>query len=308
MRTLAANLRPLRTELVGVAGLVALLVLAAAIVGGRLALLALPAVCLDPTSTDALCAGRGQDALEFQSLTNWISPLAFAAAGLPGIAGVLLGIATVGKELDQQTAVLAWSVSPSRRRWLLARSLPLLALLILLGLGCAQLIVWLASVAYPGQPVPVRFDSIQFVGLAPTALAISSFGITVVIGAMLGRLLPALLAAGALVLATYVLISNGNQRLMANESLLADVSLVGDGFELEPVLRAPDGQIISWGDAYPQWVDPDTGQVRDGVTELVRYVPIEIYPEVAARYVLFHIVVGLAALTLGFAVVERRSP
>jgi hypothetical protein len=38
-----------------------------------------------------------------------------------------------------------------------------------------------------------------------------------------------------------------------------------------------------------------------------RYVPIEIFPAVAARYVLLHVVGGLMALTLAFAVVERRS-
>ena len=40
-----------------------------------------------------------------------------------------------------------------------------------------------------------------------------------------------------------------------------------------------------------------------------RYVPIEIHPQVAARYVLFHLFGrSLTALTLAFAVVERRSP
>ena len=66
--------------------------------------------------------------------------------------------------------------------------------------------------------------------------------------------------------------------------------------------------VRGWSDAFPDYADENTGQLADGVTEMTRTVPIEIYPQVAARYALLHVFLGLTALTIAFAVVERRSP
>ena len=73
---------------------------------------------------------------EYQAFAaSWGGSVAVAATMLPAIAGVILGIAAVAKELDQRTAVLAWSVNSSRRHWLLQRVIPLLAVIVVLGLG-----------------------------------------------------------------------------------------------------------------------------------------------------------------------------
>jgi hypothetical protein len=152
------------------------------------------------------------------------------------------------------------------------------------------------------------FERIAVSGLGPLAGGISAFGITVVVGAMLGRVLPGLLAAGAFVLFAALLIQQGNERLMSGETLVAEPSLAGPGRQLDSLLRTPDGRVISWNDAFPDYADPNTGQPLAGVTEMVRYVPIEIYSQVAERYVLLHLLVGFLSLTLAFAVVERRSP
>jgi hypothetical protein len=309
MITLRAALRPLRTELLGVGGLVLLLLLAAAGVALRLLLFQLPQACLDPASIDPACAGRQFDAAQYQSFAgDWVTAVASWAAFVPALAGVILGIAVVAKELDQRTAVLAWSVGPSRRRWLLQRTIPLLGVLVLLGIGCAQLTVALLRLRSPSSDIPVDFASIPFLDFGPAALAVSSFGLTVVVGAMLGRLLPSLLAAGAFVLFGTLLISQGSERLMAGESLVVESSRAVDGRIIDALLRTPDGRIIGWGEAFPEFADPNTGGPRPGVTEMTRYVPFEIYPVVAARYALLHLAVGLAALTLTFMVVERRSP
>jgi hypothetical protein len=125
---------------------------------------------------------------------------------------------------------------------------------------------------------------------------------------MLGRLLPGLLAAAAFVLFASLLVQQGNERFMAGESLVAEPQFAGAGRQIDFLLRAPDGQILSWDEAFARYGNPETGELGPGVTEMTRYVPIEIYPQVAARYVLFHILIGFTALTLAFAVVERRSP
>jgi hypothetical protein len=109
MRTMLAALRPLRTELIGVAGLTALLALAATGVALRLLAFDLPAVCLDLSSTDVACRGRQFDAIAYEAFAStWTGAVAYVGAFLPAIAGVVLGIAAVAKEVDQRTTVLAW--------------------------------------------------------------------------------------------------------------------------------------------------------------------------------------------------------
>ena len=311
MTSLRATLRPLRTELLGVVGLTALVLLAAGAVAARLLAYDLPAACFDFSSVDPACVARQYDVAAYMSLAgNWGGTVAVVATVLPAIAGVILGVAAVAKELDQRTAVLAWSVGPSRRRWLIQRVVPLLGVVVVLGILSVQLAGVMLRVnnpgseAFPGQ----EFERIGSTGFGPMAGGISAFGITIVVGAMLGRVLPAFLAAGAFVVFGALLIQQGNERIMAGESLVAEQVLAGPGRQIDSVLRTPDGRIISWGEAFPEFADPDTGQLRAGVTEMSRYVPIEIYPAVAARYVLLHVLVGLTALTLAFAVVERRSP
>ena len=306
---ITATLRPLRAELIGVAGLVILWALAAGAVVGRLLAFQIPAACFDPGSTDPACVARAVDVNRYQDFAgNWLTAVALVAAYVPALAGFILGIATVAKELDQRTAVLAWSVGSSRRGWLLQRTLPLVGLLVVLGIAAAQLIPALARLRTPGYELPVEFDTIPYLGLGPAAFAVSAFGLTVLVGAMLGRILPSLLAGGAFVVFATLLIAQGNERLTAGESIVVESTMSIPGRPIDALLRTPDGRIIGWDEAFPDYVDENTGQPKEGVTEMSRVIPIEIYPQVAARYVLLHLVVGLAALTLAFAVVERRSP
>ena len=311
MTGLRATLRPLRTELLGVAGLTALVVLAAGAIVARLLAYDIPLACFDFASLDPACIALQHDIAEYQSLSgNWGQSITVFATLLPPIAGVILGIAAVAKELDQRTAVLAWSVHPSRRRWLLQRVIPLLIVVVALGLGSVQLTTSMYRLEHPGSELlgQESFESISYLGFAPMAAGVSAFGVTIVIGAMLGRLLPALLAAAAFVLFANLLIQQGNDRLMSDESLVAEAQQMGPGRQVDSLLRTPDGQIISWNDAFPAYADPETGELLPGVVEMVRYVPLEILPQVAARHVVFHLLLGLVALTLAFAVVERRSP
>jgi hypothetical protein len=308
--TLRATLRPLRTELLAVAGLVILWALFAGAIVARLLAFQIPASCFDLESGDPVCVAKAIDVMRYQDLAgNWLTAVAYVATFLPAIAGIILGIAAVAKELDQRTAVLAWSVSASRRTWLLQRSIPIVGLLVVLGIAVAQLIPALLLLRSPGSSsLPVDFDSIPYLDLGPAALAVTAFGLTMMVGAMLGRVLPSLLAAGAVIMFAALLVGQGNERLMAGESLVVDSSVCCQGRQIDTLLRTPDGRIISWDEAYPDYVDVNTGEPRSGVTQLARYIPIEIYPQVAARYALLHVVIGLVALTMAFAVVERRSP
>jgi hypothetical protein len=99
---------------------------------------------------------------------------------------------------------------------MLQRVLPLLGIIALIGIGSAQLFVIMARLHSPGAGDPLAgagFELIAVTGFGPMAGGISAFGITIVVGAMLGRLLPGLLAAAAFVLFASLLIQQGNERL-----------------------------------------------------------------------------------------------
>jgi hypothetical protein len=305
----------MKVELFALAGVATLLVAASLAIAARLAAFSLPAACFDFSAADPTCAARQYDLAAYQRFAEGtIPPIRLLATLLPPLAGLILGIATVGKDLDQRTAVLAWSLGPSRRRWLLQRVLPIAVFVGLLGLGAPQLVEALVRLERTGDAfssatvVQPDFYTIQQIGFAPALIGLSAFGLTTMVGAMLGRLLPALLAAlGIIVLAT-LLIGRGTDWLMSSETLIADMDHVGAGNQVDSMLRTPDGQIIRWDDAFPTYADPETGQLLPGVTQMIRYVPIEVLPVATARFLLLHAAVALMALTLAFAVVDRRSP
>lgn len=141
MTSLRATLRPLRTELLGVAGLTALLLLAAGSIAARLAAFGIPPECFELVNGESACLAHQLDVYAYQSFAgNWGGAVAIAATILPAIAGVILGTAAVAKELDQRTTVLAWSVDSSRRHWLLQRVVPLLGVIVVLGILSTQLV------------------------------------------------------------------------------------------------------------------------------------------------------------------------
>jgi hypothetical protein len=309
MTTIRAVLRPLRLELAGVAGIVALLGLAAAVVTLRLATLDVPPACLDTESLDPACLPWFNEALQYQDFSsNWLTAVAGFAVYVPALAGIVLGIATVAKELDQRTAVLAWSVGPSRRTWLLQRTALLAGVIVLIGAFVWWLIEQLWLLRGGGAEIQPAFETLPTLGAGPMVLGLSAFGVSVMVGAMLGRLLPTVLAAGALVLFTGLLIGQLNDRLMDNETLVVEAGMAIEGRPVASMLRTPDGAFIDWGQAFPDYAEPNTGELRPGVIEMLEVVPIEIYPQVAARFLLLHLVVALTTLTLAFVVVERRSP
>jgi hypothetical protein len=119
---------------------------------------------------------------------------------LPLVAGVLAGSVLVAREIEHRTAQLAWSVGPSRRRWYLDRLLPVLGVVLI-----ATVLPAIAAEILEGarQPWVEPLASAADYGLRgpiPVALAVAALGISVLIGALMGRMLPALIVAALLVI------------------------------------------------------------------------------------------------------------
>lgn len=120
-----------------------------------------------------------------------------AMAVLPLLLGILVGVPLVGSEIETRTATIAWSLGPSRRRWLAVR-------LLILGVGLAAVLALPAiaadqlSTVRPPQYDPASATLVDYGLRGPLVVfrGLAAFAIGVTLGLALGRVLPALLVAG----------------------------------------------------------------------------------------------------------------
>jgi hypothetical protein len=130
-----------------------------------------------------------------------------AMAIVPFVTGALLGVLVVAREIEQRTATLPWSLSGSRTRWLLRAALPLAALLLLLLTFLAFAATFLEAARTPGSDPAASLNDYGLRGPLIVFRGLLAFAIGVLTGALLGRVLPALIvAAVACILAFNVLL------------------------------------------------------------------------------------------------------
>jgi hypothetical protein len=133
----------------------------------------------------------------------------FAAMSIvPWLVGGMIGVVIVGREVEQRTAPLAWSLSPDRRRWLLPRAAVGGALVALLLLLPASLTTELVRLARPWRAPTESFDQFGLYGPLIVVRGLTGFAIGLLAGAALGRVLPALLTAGLACAAVWLLLSS----------------------------------------------------------------------------------------------------
>jgi hypothetical protein len=318
MTGLALTIRSHRYEML-VSGALAILALAAALfVVVRLSTAGIPVECFHQS---------GGSCLAFQALVqdylSFAADKGFLALGgitiLPILSGLIVGITLAGKEIDRGTVVFAWSMSPSRRRWLLARVVPIGVAVVALSLAGGFLADQLEALRDPGVDPQRSFEHIGLRGIVLGAEALAAFGVSLAAGAILGRILPALLIGGALALGSVALVTIGSDTMLRNETVWVDGGDTGPtGPERWRVVdyrvRDPkDGTVITWEQAYERYgqnVDPENPEVdwSQQLTTVLLVNPGEMYPLAADRMALFYAVIGLAGCVLTFAAVDRRRP
>ena len=113
----------------------------------------------------------------------------------PILAGIIVGAPLVAREIEQGTAPLSWSLSGSRRRWLLGKVLAGILLLVpmMLAVGFAADI--LQGADSPGLNVHAAFESYASRCVIDVFWALAAFAGTFALGTMLGRTLPAIILA-----------------------------------------------------------------------------------------------------------------
>jgi hypothetical protein len=126
-----------------------------------------------------------------------------AMALLPYAVGLVLGVPIVGRELEARTAATAWALAGSRRRWLVGRLIPvaLLLLLLMVAAGAAAAVL---EAARTGDGIwSNAYQDAELFGAPVVAHALAGFGVGLLIGALMGRTLPALIVGAVIAIALF---------------------------------------------------------------------------------------------------------
>ena len=301
------TLRLGRFEIVTLGLMLVVTIIGSVLAAAHIAGLAPPVACFGPfmESRPASCddASRGF----YDALSTFGGPLNMALVFLPFAAGLFLGVPIVGREIERGTTRLAWSLAPSRWRWYLARLLPALALVAVLSFLAGYAADRMLAAAEPGLDVEAAFEGFGLRGVVLASRAVFVFTIGVAVGAIVGRLLPAIIIT-AIVAA--VGIAGGTQvhhRILAGEvvPVAQDAFRRGDLW-MDTRFQLPDGSLVGWdhftdSDPYDQF-----GVSR--YPEFTMVVPGERYRLVETREGLVLAAASLGALLIGGFVVARRRP
>lgn len=301
MTDLRIALRPVRFEfsVLGVLGFIT--VALAAAVTLRLGALDVPRLCFDPAQ---ICPAPAALA-DYQRFAGTFIPLATIVIGLaPAAAALVVGVSLVGKELDNRTTVLAWSLSTSRRRWLALRVAPVAVVVLAVGLVGGAFSDRLIALSNPMIDPSSNLAGLGFRGWAPASQSLAVFGISLLIGAVSGRLMPSLLLSVVLAGGAYAGIAGANEFGLMGETIVVDASYeIGGAITREPLVRAPGGDIVTWDEALVRY-----GEEAPLLPQLLRINPGELVRPANLRLALLFSVVGLTSITLAFATVDRRRP
>ena len=117
---------------------------------------------------------------------------------LPLVAGVLAGSVLVAREVEHRTTQFAWSVGTSRRRWFVDRVAPMFVVAVGAVVLAAIVAEVLEASRAPWMNPLVSARDFGLRGPIVVALAVAAFGVSVFVGAVVGRMLPALILSAVL--------------------------------------------------------------------------------------------------------------
>ena len=236
------------------------------------------------------------------------------SAFLPMIGGALLGSLIVAREIEHRTAQLAWSLSPSRGRWLMERVLPILVpfALVLIALAFASELV----VGAKGPDVDPRMSLEDYGGrgLPLVMRGLAVFAVALLAGAILGRQIPALLGGAVAIFVVYTLMGSAFPFGIQGE-WQPDAQQISNRWGqpdryLDYGFQMPDGHYASWEEARaatPPGQDPDQWMYAN-LTQASKVVAGTHLTEIEIRESLLLGVVVVAGLAGTALVVSRRRP
>lgn len=323
-----AGLRLQRFEILAVLALSLVLSASALLVWLRLAGLHVEGGCFGyltaQGSVPACTLGAARDAAvaSFNEINGSdANSVMLAMAVIPLLVGMVLGVGVVAPEIEAGTAPTGWVLARSRTRWLWGRMLPsLAAALVALGLlAVASEVLWLAREPYLPNPW-LNFDDASLHGPILVARGLAAYGIGLAAGALLGRNLPAVILATAVV--WLALAGTGNiarslwvQAEAPNHTAVADrngsVLAFPGGIMRGSFWRAADGRTVSDSEAYamvPAGEASSDDWILGHLVLVYTGVPGDLFPAWDAAETAGYTVVGLLAVGAAFLIVRRRRP
>jgi hypothetical protein len=228
------------------------------------------------------------------------------------LAGLLAGVGLVGREIEDRTASVAWSLAPSRTRWLVGRVAPVAILLAVLLAFAAVAGNVLQGARQPSIDPLLSFDDDGGRGPTLVALGLVAFALAVLFGSIIGRVLPALIAASMVFLVLIAFGLGARWALVSSQAVIVDQKhwSGNDGsIMLEQLVRYPSGEIGSANGMW--WGYDDQGNLTGplaGSTMLMREVPGSAYPLVAGVESGAMLVIAGGFLAASGLVVRRRRP
>jgi hypothetical protein len=232
--------------------------------------------------------------------------------GTPILLGLFLAVPLVAREVESRTAPLAWSLSRSRRRWLLRRATPVMGAVVVACLAggiAGDVLVHAAPWVEGGDP---GFSDWWARGpqVAVRGLAVSAIGL--VVGAFIGRQLPALLLAGMGTLALFVaatLMVDGWMEAAAEPVVVGPEQIVSGKIYDSGFRDDATGEVVSYEQAYELFGQQlDEFGTPPGYSNVYFMVPSRRYGEFVLYEAAIFGVVALAGIGAATQVVAHRRP
>lgn len=299
-----------RFEILGFGLLLAVLVAAALGVAGLLDATGYGRLCMgDAGAQPSACEAIGRQFYGYQqSLVPMIQGL---LASAPFLLAVLVGAPLVARELERGTSRLAWSLAPSRVQWFVVRAVPAVVGVFLLALAAGLALDRLTGAIEPGTDAARSFAGFGSRGIVLATRAVFVLAIGVCLGALLGRMLPALLLAAVV---GWIGIAGGSyvhSRWLATEAVISQTETGGPGdLFIDQRIKAPDGRLMTWDEVYAELPPTEDGSdwPPAGYTFVSYVVPAERLAFVQAREVAALAGASLVFLGIAAIAVRRRRP
>jgi ABC-type transport system involved in multi-copper enzyme maturation permease subunit len=226
--------------------------------------------------------------------------------------GLFVGVPVIARELERGTVRLAWWLTPSRWRWYLARVLPILGAVALLTFAAGVASDRMFAANNPSLDMSRAFDGYGARGGLLAARAVFIFAVSVFVGSIIGRSLPAVIVAA---LVAVIGLSGGmqvHQRIMASEAVAIPIDPFQGGqttpgdLYIDQKFVLPDGSLVGY--EYFNGSDPYDDQGNPLYPQVMLVMPGERYRFVETREALVLGAGSLVALLLAGFVVARRRP
>lgn len=240
-------------------------------------------------------------------LAGFRAPFGIILTFVSSLAGIVLGIGVVGTEIERRTTVLAWTLYPSRLRWLLPR-VAITALLLTVLVAPAATAADLFE--HVRQVPPLGGDSIVdygLRGLPVVARGWLAFSLAALVGAWVGRALPALLVAAVLFIGIGGAIEIGLSSWLETSAAPLETP-AGAIYLREAYLDHADGDRVLESAAAFGLLSPDDPAFSHRFSSIPLGISGDHGGVAAARAVAVDGLLGLSLLLLTAGVVRRRQP